>query len=151
MTVAQGLVAAASGPRTTGDTVNLHSPRHRRFVQGGERLVEIVVNGEVAAKQIVIADGAIHNLKFEIPISRSSWVALRHFPQLHTNPVNVIVAGKAIRASRESAEWCAESVKLLWQNRNRFIKKSERVEAKLAYDRAVRAYERIAGESPSTW
>lgn len=151
MTVAQGLVAAASGPRTTGDTVNLHSPRHRRFVQGGERLVEIVVNGEVAAKQIVIADGAIHNLEFEIPISRSSWVALRHFPQLHTNPVNVIVAGKAIRASRESAEWCAESVKLLWQNRNRFIKKSERVEAKLAYDRAVRAYERIAGESPSTW
>ena len=77
-------------------------------------------------------------------------MALRHFPQLHTNPVNVMVAGKPIRASRESAHWCAESVKLLWQNRNRFIKKSEQAEAKLAYDRAVRTYERIAAESPST-
>jgi hypothetical protein len=83
-----------------------------------------------------------------VGINRSSWVALRHFPQLHTNPVNVILDSKPIRASRESAQWCGESVKLLWQNRNRFIKKHELAEAKLAYDRAVRTYERIAAESP---
>jgi len=39
-------------------------------------------------------------------------------------------------------------VKLLWQNRSRFIKKHELDDAKLAYDRAVRTYERIAAESP---
>ena len=150
MTVAQGLLDAASGPRTTGDTVNLHGPRHRRFVKGGDRLVELIANGKVVAKETVPADGKIYDLKFKVAINRSSWVALRHFPQLHTNPVNVMVAGKPIRASRESAHWCAESVKLLWQNRNRFIKKSEQAEAKLAYDRAVRTYERIAAESPST-
>ena len=150
MTVAQGLLDAASGPRTTGDTVNLHAPRHRRFVKGGDRLVELIANGQVVAKETVPADGKIYDLQFKVAINRSSWVALRHFPQLHTNPVNVMVAGKPIRASRESAHWCAESVKLLWQNRNRFIKKSEQAEAKFAYDRAVRTYERIAAESPST-
>ena len=148
MTVAQGLLDAASGPRTTGDTVNLHAPRHRRLVKGGERLVELVINGQVAAEKVVPADGKIHDLQFKVGINRSSWVALRHFPQLHTNPVNVILDSKPIRASRESAQWCGESVKLLWQNRNRFIKKHELAEAKLAYDRAVRTYERIAAESP---
>ena len=148
MTVAQGLLAAAAGTRVIGDTVNLHAPRHRRLVKGGERLVELVVNGQVAAKEIVTADGKIHDLQFKVGINRSSWVALRHFPQLHTNPVNVILDNKPIRASRESAQWCGESVKLLWQNRNRFIKKHELAEAKLAYDRAVRTYERIAAESP---
>ena len=150
MTVAQGLLSAASGPRTTGDTVNLHSPRHRRFVKGGNRLVELVANGQVVAKEIVPADGEIHNLRFKVGINRSSWLALRHFPQLHTNPVNVMVDGKPIRASRESARWCAESVKLLWANRNQFIKESEQAEARLAYDRAVGTYERIAAESPTT-
>ena len=148
MTVAQGLLKPASGRRMTGDTINLHAPRHRKFVKGGERLVELIVNGQVAAKKIVPADGKIHDLKFEVPIARSSWVALRHFPQLHTNPVNVIVAGKPIRASRDSALWCAESVKILWKNRNRFIKKPEQPAAKAAYDRAQKIYERIAAESP---
>jgi hypothetical protein len=146
-TVAQGLLKPASGRRMTGDTINLHAPRHRKFVKGGQRLVELVVNGEVAAKQTVPADGKIHDLKFEVPITRSSWVALRHFPQLHTNPVNVIVESKPIRASRNSAIWCAESIKLLWHNRNRFIKKPEQPAAKAAYDRAQKIYERIAAES----
>ena len=148
MTVAQGLLKPASGKRMTGDTINLHAPRHRNFVKGGQRLVELVVNGQVAAKKIVLADGKIHDLKFEVPIARSSWVALRHFPQLHTNPVNVLVAGKPIRASRNSALWCAESVKILWKNRNRFIKKPEQPAAKAAYNRAQKTYERIAAESP---
>ena len=149
MTVAQGLVEAPSGLRTSGDTVNLHAPRHRKFIKGGQRLVEVVVNGQVVAKKIVPANGAIHDLNFEVDVTRSSWIAIRHFPQLHTNPVNVIVEGRPIRASRESALWCKESVKLLWENRNRFITESERNEAKMAYDRAVKIYDQIANESPS--
>ncbi len=147
-TVAQGLLKPPAGTRMSGDTVNLHAPRHRKFVKGGERLVELIVNGQVAAKKIVPADGAIHELKFEVAIERSSWVALRHFPQLHTNPVNVLVAGKPIRASRASAQWCAESVKILWHNRHRFIKEAERPAAKAAYDRSLKTYEGIATESP---
>jgi hypothetical protein len=149
-TVAQGLLENATRPRTTGDTVNLHAPRHRKFVKGGTRLVELIVNGQVAAKKTIPADGKIHDLKFEVTIPRSSWVAFRHFPQLHTNPVNVIIANQPIRASRASAQWCAESVKILWANRNRFIKKSEQPAAKLAYDRAIKTYQRIAAESPAT-
>ena len=147
-TVAQGLQLPTAGLRKTGDTVNLHAPRHRKFVQGGTRLVELVVNGQVAAKKTIPADGNIHALKFEVAIARSSWVALRHFPQLHTNPVKVLVADKPIRASRASALWCAESVKLLWQNRNRFIKKPEQPAAKATYARTIKTYERIAAESP---
>ena len=147
-TVAQGLLKPPAGTRMSGDTVNLHAPRHRKFVKGGERLVELIVNGQVAAKQIVPADGKIHDLKFAVAIERSSWVALRHFPQLHTNPVNVMVAGKPIRASRRSALWCAESVKILWHNRHRFIKEPERPAAKASYDRAIQTYQRIAAESP---
>ena len=146
-TVAQGILNPPAGKRMSGDTINLHAPRHRKFVKGGARSVELIVNGQVAVKKIIPADGNIHNLQFEVPIVRSSWVALRHFPQLHTNPVNVLVAGKPIRASRQSAQWCAESVKILWRNRHRFIKESERTAAKAAYDRALKTYMRIAAES----
>ena len=148
MTVAQGLLKPAAGRRLMGDTVNLHAPRQRKLVKGGRRLVELVVNGQVVAKKMVPADGKAHDIEFEYHVARSSWVALRQFPQLHTNPVNVLVGRKPIRASRQSALWCAESVELLWHNRHRFIKKGEQAAARLAYDRAFETYRRIAGESP---
>ncbi len=149
--VANGTLQPPTGKRTVGDTVNLHAPRDTGFVEGGEQLVEIIVNGDVAASQKVPADGQPHNLKFEIPIQQSSWIAVRQFPQLHTNPVNIIVDNKPIRASRGSALWCAESVRLLWKNRNRFIAESERPAAREAYERSlkqflVRAYEASVDE-----
>ncbi len=138
--VAYGTLLPPSGNRMVGDTVNLHAPRDTGFVEGGERLVEIVVNGHVAASQKVPADGNQHDLKFEVPIERSSWIAVRQFPQLHTNPVNVIVQQQPIRASRGSALWCAESVRLLWKNRNRFIAESERPAAREAYERSLQQF-----------
>jgi hypothetical protein len=48
----------------------------------------------------VRADDKEHAVTFEMSMSLSSWIALRHFPQMHTNPVTVIVYGKPIRASR---------------------------------------------------
>ena len=64
----------------------------RRVHRGGEsRRVELVVNGQAVASREVPADDRVHELDFGVPIDRSSWVALRHFPQLHTNPVDVIV------------------------------------------------------------
>ena len=146
-TVAQGVVEPVGGKRLVGDTVELHGPRSDKAVEGGERLVEIVVNGRAVASRKVPADGKTHDLKFQIPIAHSSWVALRHFPQLHTNPVNVLVADKPIRASRESARWCEEVIKLLWRNRERVIAESERDEARRTFEKAKAAYRTIAESS----
>lgn len=148
--VAYGTLFPGAGRRMVGDTVNLHAPRNSGRTVGGERLVEIVVNGQVAAQQKVPADGQLHELQFQIPIERSSWVALRQFPQLHTNPVIVQVDGQPIRASRQSARWCAESVRRLWHNRRRFIKVDEQPAARMAYETALEQFQQIAHQSPGS-
>ena len=71
--------------------------------KGKTRKLELIVNGQVAATKEVPADDQEHDIEFLVPIAKSSWVALRHFPSLHTNPVNVIVGGKPIRASKDDA------------------------------------------------
>ena len=145
--VAYGTLDPAAGRRMMGDTVNLHAPRDSGYTQGGPRLVEVVVNGNVAATAEVAADGQLHELTFDIPILESSWIAVRQFPQLHTNPVHVMVDDQPIRASRHSALWCAESVRRLWHNRRRFIAESEREAAKRAYAQALENYFAIAREA----
>jgi hypothetical protein len=144
--VAHGTLANNDGRREVGDTRILHAPRNDEWVAGGQRQVEIIVNGEVAATTNV-EPGKLREMTLEIPVEKSSWIALRQFPQLHTNPVNVIVAGKPIRASKDSAEWCAQSVELLWKNRNHLISKDERDDARGAYDHAVEIYRRRAAEA----
>jgi hypothetical protein len=143
-------VIPVGGPRHVGDTVIMREtlsldPVYRR----GQRLVEVVVNGRVAASREVPADGREHALEFQVPIERSSWVALRQFPQLHTNPVNVLVAGKPIRASRESARWALACIDQLWRVRAARIAPGERADAEKAYDEARMIYRRIASESPA--
>ncbi|HXG12913.1 MAG TPA: CehA/McbA family metallohydrolase [Gemmataceae bacterium] len=115
---------------------------------GDKRLVEVVVNGQAVASQEVPADDQPHDLNFEVKIDRSSWVALRHFPQMHTNPVTVTVAGKPIRASRRSALWCAECIEQLWRARSGMIAPHERAEAQRTFQRAVEFYRKIAAEAP---
>jgi hypothetical protein len=97
----------------------------------------------------VPADGKEHALEFSVAVERSSWIALRQFPQLHTNPVNVTVAGKPIRASRESALWAIACIDQLWRVRGRRIAPAERADAERAYEEAKAMYRRIAAESPS--
>ena len=145
--VAYGNLMPGDGPRMLGDTVNLHAPRSEEFITGGERLVELIVNGQPVAQRKVPADGNIHDLTFDIDIKHSSWVALRQFPQLHTNPVNVIVAGKPIRASSRSALWCAETILQLWRARQRNISAREQPEALRTYNKAVAFYRQIAEEA----
>ena len=148
--VAYGQLTPSAGRRMVGDTINLHAPRSEETVQGGQRLVEIVVNGVAVAEQLIPADGKVHDVEFVIDVDRSSWVALRQFPQLHTNPVNVIVADKPIRASRESARWCAETIKLLWKNRQNRISETEREQAEKTYQRALKVYAQIAAEATAS-
>lgn len=113
------------------------------------KLVELIVNGQVAARQEVPADEKPHNLSFNVKIDRSSWVALRHYPQLHTNPVNVIVAGQPIRASQKSAQWCVGVIEQLWRARSAGIRAEERDEAKKTFEQAIDIYKKIIAESPA--
>lgn len=112
------------------------------------RLVELVVNGKVAASKEVPADDKVHDLTFDVPIDRSSWVALRHFPQMHTNPVDVIVGDKPIRPSRSSALWCIGTIEQLWRVRGPGIPANEREEANQTFLKAIETYRKIANEAP---
>jgi len=116
---------------------------------GPVRKVELVVNGKAVASQEVPADGQRHELRFTIRPAVSSWVALREFPTLHTNPVNVVVGGRPIRASRNSARWCAATIEQLWRTREKKIAESERGEAERTFKAAIETYRRIAEESPA--
>ena len=146
-TVAQGTEIPSTGTRLVGDTVELHGPRRDLVSRGGERLIEIVLNGQPVAKQTIPADGQIHELAFDIAVPHSGWIALRQFPQLHTNPVNVLVADQPIRASRDSARWCEQTIELLWKNREKNITLAERDEARQTFDRAKARFRELAEQS----
>ncbi len=147
--IAYGGAVPVGGQRLVGDTVHYHDTTGANPFASGKRLVELVVNGIVTAKREVPADDQLHDVAFTVEIPRSSWVALRHFPQLHTNPVNVIVADKPIRASRQSALWCMACIDQLWRVREKNIAPAERDEAKRTFEAAKEIYRRIAAEAPA--
>jgi hypothetical protein len=109
--------------------------------------VELVVNGHPVGKQRLVADGALRDLTFDAAIDRSSWLAVRILPSSHTNPVWVLIAGKPVRASRRSAEWCLKGVDQCWSQKERFIKRDELDQAKADYEHARRTYQRLVSES----
>jgi hypothetical protein len=108
--------------------------------------VEIVVNGVAVDRTEISGDGSIQGVSFDVPIKKSSWVALRIYPSSHTNPVFLLVDGKPIRASRKSAEWCLKSVDQCWSQKEPATRKAERSDAKKAYDVAREAYRKILAE-----
>jgi hypothetical protein len=109
--------------------------------------VEIVINGKVASRQTITADGKVQELKFEVPVTDSSWIAARVLPAAHTNPVFALVGGKPVRASRASAEWCLNAVNQCWTQKSPRIRPSELAEARQAYDHAREVYTRLINES----
>jgi hypothetical protein len=109
--------------------------------------VEVVVNGYPVDKKEIVADGSEQLVSFEVPIKYSSWVALRIFPSSHTNPVFVLVDGKPIRASKRSAEWCLKAIDRCWDQKVKNIRENERLDARAAYDQAIREYRKILSES----
>ncbi len=124
-----------------------------RLPTGKTRQVDLVVNGVAVASKEVPADDQPHDLDFTVNLDRSSWVALRHFPQLHTNPVNVLVGGQPIRVSRRSALWCLGAIEQLWRVRGEpgpgpRIAEHERVDAKKTFQAAIEQYRKIAAEAP---
>jgi len=108
--------------------------------------VELVMNGKPVARKNIVADGSIHEVAFDQPVERSSWLAVRILGSSHTNPVFVLVDGKSIRASRESARWCLAGVNQCWSQKAPKISKAELPDAKAAYDHAREVYTQLIAE-----
>jgi hypothetical protein len=109
--------------------------------------VELIVNGEAVAKQELLADGEFRDLKWDIQLDKSSWVAVRIFPSMHSNPIFVEVGDVPIRASLESATWCRKAVDQCWQKKKGQIRPTEIAEATAAYNAARQAFDLIIQES----
>ena len=118
-----------------------------RLGNSREVKVELLINGRPVSSQNILADGTLRPLTFDVDIQRSCWLALRVLPSSHTNPFFVTVAGKPIRPSRKSVEWCLKGVDRCWSQKERFIAAPEMAEAIRAYDFARMEYRRILAES----
>ncbi len=101
--------------------------------------VELVVNGRVAARQEVVADGTLRDVTFDVPLARSSWIAARILPAAHTNPIFVLVNHEPIR-SRASAEWCLRAVQQCWTQKSPLIKAAEQAAARATFTHAEEVY-----------
>src|SRR5262249_29648885 len=85
--------AAASPDATPNDAI---SPRavdqkpywdveRARIGTSREVPVELVVNGRAVASKNIVADGQLRDVSFDVPIDKSSWMAVRILPSSHTN------------------------------------------------------------------
>ncbi|MHB8735157.1 MAG: CehA/McbA family metallohydrolase, partial [Terriglobales bacterium] len=108
--------------------------------------VELVVNGRVAARQEVVADGTLRDVTFDVPLARSSWIAARILPAAHTNPIFVLVNHEPIR-SRASAEWCLRAVQQCWTQKSPLIKAAEQAAARATFTHAEEVYRTLIEDS----
>ncbi|MBM3955418.1 MAG: hypothetical protein FJ309_12505 [Planctomycetes bacterium] len=118
-----------------------------RRAGGGTVPVELIENGFLVARAEIRADGSEQPLSFRHRVGRSSWVAVRSFPGAHANPLFVLVGGKPIRASVDSARWCVAAVEQCWKTKQRSYRAEELDAARAAYDVARQAYGRIEREA----
>jgi len=113
---------------------------HARIGESREVPVELVVNGISIARQNIVADGTLRDLKFSAPVEYSSWVTLRVLGSSHTNPVFVLVGDKPIRASKKSIEWCLKAVDQCWTMKEKTYAEAEKVDAIATYEHARQVY-----------
>lgn len=139
---------------TNGSEIKLDKPATIRLtakvaarLDGKTVPIEAVVNAYPVAKQEIVADGSQQEISLDVPIEHSSWVALRLYPNAHTNPVFITVAGEPIRASRRSAQWCLAGVDQCWKEKQKFYADAEQDEAARAYKHARDVYRQIIEES----
>ncbi len=109
--------------------------------------VEVIVNGEVAARRELVADGEVNPMELDLDIKESSWVAIRILPSVHTNPIFIAVDGKPVRANAKSAEWCRKAVDACWNSKEPNFRDADRAEAKAAYETARKVYDAILFEA----
>lgn len=117
-----------------------------RFGNTREVTVELVMNGKPVAHKNLVADGAVQEIFFDVPVEKSSWLAVRILGSSHTNPIFVLVDGKPIRTSRESAQWCLAGVNQCWTQKAPKISQAELPDAQAAYDHAREVYTKLIAE-----
>lgn len=140
-------VLASQIPYFIGDQIPVWHLERARINRTRNVPVEIIVNGQPVARREIAADGSTQELEFDVPIERSSWVAVRILYSSHTNPVFVSVADQPIRASKRSAQWCLDSIDKVWKMKSPNIREAERGEAETIFENARRAYRTILDES----
>ncbi len=155
--VAFDVAAFLASPQPTPETEAIRSRRldqkpywhleRARIGKTRDVPVEVIVNGKVAATKTITADGKPLNMKFDIPLKQSSWVAVRILPSVHTNPVFIEVGKKPIHASRKSAEWCVNAVDVCWKAKVESIRAAEQAAARAAYDKARAVYAAVQEEA----
>ena len=124
-------------------------------------VLELIVNGEVAAQVKRSGDGTSLEIDYELPLSKSSWVAARIWgpphrlvvndPRTfaHTSPVYVYVGGQRIASVRDA------EIILAWIDRlihdvaesPRFATEARRNEVLTLFKKGRRYYERIAAQN----
>lgn len=112
----------------------------------GPLTVELIVNGYPVANAEIPAGGSLEEVQLEAKVNKSSWLALRIFPHVHTNPIFVLIDGQPIRASRKSAEWCLRGVEQCWREKQRSYNPDEQEDALQAYQHAREVYKKILSE-----
>lgn len=146
------LVAARLEASPTAETRTLRTDHqswhieHARIGDSRQVPLEVVVNGRPVARMPLTADGVPKSLRFQVKLEKSSWVALRIYPSVHTHPIFVTVGTKPTRASRRSAQWCRECVDKLWEVKSPFMRPGETQAAAAAFEHARSTYDRIIAE-----
>ncbi len=113
-----------------------------------EKEVELIVNGLPVARQMIAGDGTLTHCVFPAPeIKETSWVAVRTFPNAHSNPLKVVIDGKPFKPRKESAMWCLAAVDQCWKSKQGFYAPAEREAAMAAFDHAREYYRRLIAEA----
>ena len=108
--------------------------------------IELIVNGYPVESKSIPSDGTTQNLAFKLPLKKSSWVAIRAFPNAHTNPIYVVVDGKPVRGLVDSIRWCLAGVEQCWKSKKSTYAESEQADAKAAYDHARKIFSDLMDE-----
>ncbi|MCS5560500.1 MAG: CehA/McbA family metallohydrolase, partial [Marinobacter nauticus] len=137
-----------------GSELKLDEPREVSFTLDASALIEgrgdveaeLIVNGLPVASKSLQADGSATPLTFNHTLRESSWVAVRVFPHAHTNPIYVVIGGKPVRGSVDSARWCLAGVEQCWKSKQKFYAATEQDDARAAYDHARMVYRQLISE-----
>ena len=122
--------------------------------------IELIVNGKVAAYEKVEAGQRIKRIDIELPIDRSSWIAMRvrgpDHPTVfdgpvwaHTSPVYVMVAGQKI-ASRPDAQYFVDWIEQMLRvvaARNRYPSVQDRRQVEMLFRRAQDEFRKMVDAS----
>ena len=114
-----------------------------RFEGQKELTAELIVNGYPVAEKAFMPNGELQEITFAHELQSSSWVAIRVFPNAHTNPIFVVIDDQPVRGTLDSARWCLAGVQQCWKSKQHTYATDEQDDAKAAYEHAKKVYESL--------